>query len=297
MRLIAYGPAGQEKPGILLSPNQALCLWGASQQKWLCLRDIFEADPNFEQLRAWQAHPPREHLFAAKQVRMGPPITNPTKIIGVGLNYRSHAEEQNKPIPKHPLLFCKASTSLAGHQDPIWIAEQEEHLDYEVELAIVIKKRCIRIQPEDWQEVVAGYMIFNDISARDAQRADQKWFRAKSFDTTSPCGPILVTADQIPTPEDLFLQSTVNDEIRQQGRTSDLIFSIGELLSFCSRNMTLVPGDILTTGTPCGVGIHRRPPRCLQHGDRVTASIEGLGMLSNTLEHRPAQAMSVYPHP
>ena len=222
---------------------------------------------------------------------------NPSKIVCLGLDYRGHAEEQKARLPERPLLFSKASTSLAGNGDPIWYPADEEHLDYEVELALVIGEPGVRIPSEEWESYVAGYTVMNDVSGRDAQRADRKWFRGKSFDSCCPLGPFLVTRDEIPDPHALGLTARLNGELRQEGHTSDLIFSLGEILAFVSRNITLLPGDIIATGTPCGVGIFRDPPACMKPGDEIVVSVESIGTLTNRVEERQDVRPSVYPAP
>jgi 2,4-diketo-3-deoxy-L-fuconate hydrolase len=235
-------------------------------------------------------------IVPARDVRLGPPVTNPSKIIGMGLNYHSHASEQNVRLPKQPLLFSKAVTSLAGNGDPIWYPEGEEHVDYEVELAFVIGKPAFRVDPDDWESYVAGYTIVNDVSARDAQFADRKWFRGKSYDSFCPMGPCIVTADEILDPHDLRLTASLNGELRQEGHTGDLIFNIPEILAFASRNITLLPGDVIATGTPSGVGIFRDPPACMKPGDEISVYLEKVGTLTNRIVERMENSPSVYPY-
>lgn len=299
MKLISYGPACQERPGVLLDRDVILDLESASDGRIRTIRHLLEqGDPGLRQVAEWiEAGPQDRWLRSARGVRLGPPVTNPSKIVCVGLNCRSHAEEQKVRLPERPLLFSKAVTSLAGDGDPIWYPVEEEHLDYEAELAIVIGRPAFRVKPEDWTSYVAGFTIVNDVSARDAQRADRKWFRGKSYDSCCPMGPYMVTRDDIPDPQDLRLTATLNGELRQDGHTSDLIFSVPEILAFVSRNITFLPGDVISTGTPCGVGIFRDPPACMKPGDEISVWIEKVGTLTNQVRQRTEERPSGYPAP
>ncbi len=297
MKLLSFGPAGKERPGVLLGDSLILDLTAASGGKIASLRHLLvQGEAGLAKVAGWLTleHPP-EHLHKVADVRLGPPLTNPSKIVCLGLNYRCHAEEQNARIPANPLLFAKAVTSLAGSGDPVWYPAGEEHLDYEVELAMVVGKTAFRVAPEEWESYIVGYTVLNDISARDAQRSDKKWFRGKSCDTSCPMGPWLVTRDEIPRPDALRLTATLNGEVRQDGTTSDLLFPMPEILAFVSRNITLVPGDIISTGTPKGVGIFRDPPACMKPGDEISVTVEQLGTLTNTIQERPDNRPSVYP--
>lgn len=297
MKLISYGPAGEERPGVLLGRETILDLRLASGDEIRTVRQLLGlGESGIEQVAGWiAAGPEEERLRSVREERLGPPVTNPSKIVGMGLNYHSHAEEQNARLPKRPLLFSKAVTSLAGDGDSIWYPVDEEHVDYEVELAFVIGKPAFRIKQEDWESYVAGYTIVNDVSARDTQFADRKWFRGKSCDSFCPMGPCIVTRDEIPDPHNLRLTATLNGELRQEGHTSDLIFKIPEILAFASRNITLLPGDVIATGTPCGVGIFRDPPACMKPGDEISMYIENIGTLTNRVEERKRPLPSVYP--
>jgi len=281
---------------VLLDDNQLLDVAVASGGRITTLRQLLEwGEAGLRLVNAWASSPSHLWLKTLTGVRLGPPVTDPSKIVGLGLNYRTHAEEQNARIPERPLLFSKACTSLAGNRDPIWYPVDEEHLDYEVELAIVIGRPAFRVEPENWEAYVAGYTIVNDVSARDAQMSDRKWFRGKSCDSCCPMGPWIVTKDELPDPGSLRLTATLNGELRQEGNTSDLIFPIPEILAFATRNMTFHAGDVIATGTPCGVGIFRDPPACMKPGDEISVSIEGIGTLANTVTERTELAPSVYP--
>jgi len=212
-----------------------------------------------------------------------PPVSTPSKIINVGLNYHDHAAEQNEEPPERPLLFSKPASAIIGHNDPILHPPDINHLDYEIELAVVIGRTAKDISANDVSEYIAGYTILNDVSARDAQFDDGQFFRGKGYDTFAPLGPVLGTTDLDMT--DAEMKLTVNDELKQHSSTANLIFSVAELVEFTSNIMTLKPGDVIGTGTPAGVGIFRDPPDLLEEGDRVEASIEGIGTLVNTVQN------------
>ena len=217
------------------------------------------------------------------RVRLAPPVTRPAKIIGIGLNYRDHAEEQNAKIPLEPRIFAKFSTTLIGHNDPItWERSVTDQVDYEAELAVVIGKTVKNCPESEALKAVFGYTCANDVSARDIQLTRAELVRGKSPDTFCPLGPWIVTADEIPDPGALKIQCRLNGTLMQDGNTGNLIFSVPNLISFLSRSITLVPGDIILTGTPKGVGVFRKPPVFLKKGDEVIVEIEGIGRLANT---------------
>ena len=209
------------------------------------------------------------------------PIERPGKILCVGLNYRSHAEEQDRRPPERPMLFAKWATSLIGPGDPIVLPPISSAVDYEAELAVVIGSRVKGVSVDNALEAVRGYLCANDVSARDLQRGDKQYTRGKSLDTFCPVGPELVPAAEIPDPGALRIRCLVNGEVRQDGTTSDLIFSVPELIAFAAEAITLEPGDLILTGTPAGVGEFRDPPLYLADGDEVTVEIEGVGTLTN----------------
>jgi 2-keto-4-pentenoate hydratase/2-oxohepta-3-ene-1,7-dioic acid hydratase in catechol pathway len=217
-------------------------------------------------------------------VRLGPPVAHPSKIICLGKNYAEHAKEGGFDAPERPLLFCKANTALTGPCDPIRLPLSSGQIDWEVELAVVMGRGGRGIPKTDALDHVAGYTIMNDVSGREAQFGDGQWFRGKSFDTFAPLGPHLVTPDELGDPELLTLESRVNGELMQRGRTSEMIFDIPFLIAYISEDMTLRPGDIISTGTPSGVGIFRNPPITLSDGDEVECRIEGIGALRNRCE-------------
>lgn len=215
---------------------------------------------------------------------LDPPIRRPSKIMAMGLNYRDHCRESGTPLPEAPIEFTKHPSSLTGHMHPIRLdATLSTEVDYEVELAVVIGRRCSDLEVTNALDVVAGYTVGNDISARDVQIQDGQWVRAKSFDGFTPLGPVFVTADEIPDPQDLALQTRLDGELLQDSSTNEMVFSVAELLAFVSRRTTLEPGDILLTGTPHGCGAYRDPQVFLRPGSTVDCTIAGIGTLTNPL--------------
>ena len=210
----------------------------------------------------------------------------PVNIFAIGLNYRAHAEETGAPVPESPVVFMKPTTAVVGPGDPIPLPRACEHgpeVDYEAELAVVIGRAARDVSPTEALAHVYGYTCANDVSARRWQRhgGGGQWIRGKSFDGFCPLGPVLVTADEIPDPQSLALTCTLNGERAQTGDTADMIFPVAELIAFLSRDTTLLPGTLILTGTPPGVGVARNPPRFLRDGDRVAVEIEGIGALGN----------------
>lgn len=228
-------------------------------------------------------------LMPLDELDLAPPILNPQKIIALGFNYRSHAEEQasyfKKPIepPKEPVIFAKYASALVGQDDPIRLPSRDitTEVDYECELVAVIGRPAWRVSEAEAPRHIAGYTIMNDVSARDCQFRDRQWTRAKSFDTFAPCGPWIVTADELKRKFPLRIQTRLNGELMQDAATDDMIFSPAYIVSYLSRAMTLLPGDLIATGTPAGVGYFRNPQRLLAPGDVIECSIDGIGTLTN----------------
>ena len=217
-------------------------------------------------------------------VKLHAPISDPNKVVAIGLNYIYHIKETNSPTPKIPIMFNKYTTSIIGPDDEIrWSPELTAKVDWEVELAVVIGKKCYQVAEEDAFNYVAGYTVCNDVSARDLQgeRGDQ-WIRGKSIDTFCPLGPYIVTKDEVADPHSLALKTTVNGQVMQDSNTSALLFKIPYLIHYLSQAFTLLPGDVIITGTPPGVGMGMKPPVWLKDGDVVTVEVEGLGQLTNT---------------
>ena len=273
MRLIRYGEPGREMPGLWRDGRIV-----ALRRHFPEIPDIGEAffrDGWLERIAA--VTDPGETW----DVRLGPPVARPSKLICLGKNYAEHAREGHFEPPEQPLLFAKAPSALNGPNDPVVLPRSSGQVDWEVELALVIGREGKRIQPEQAFDFIAGYTIMNDVSGREAQFGDGQWFRGKSFDTFAPMGPALVTPDEIADIADLQLTASVDGHVMQTGCTADLIFDIPYLLRYISEDITLLPGDVISTGTPAGVGIFRDPPITLEAGNVVTCRIDQLGALVN----------------
>jgi 2-keto-4-pentenoate hydratase/2-oxohepta-3-ene-1,7-dioic acid hydratase in catechol pathway len=215
-------------------------------------------------------------------VRLLAPLSNPPKLVAIGLNYMDHCREQNVPVPERPLVFAKFASSIVGPGDAIvWNPALTQQVDYEAELAVVIGKRARNVSQDAALDHIFGYTIINDVSARDLQFSDKQWVRGKSLDTFCPMGPFIVTADEIPDPQALSIRCLVNDQVLQNSTTAEMIFGVKELIAYLSQSFTLEPGDVISTGTPDGVGVFRKPPVFLQDGDVVKVEIERLGRLTN----------------
>ena len=225
----------------------------------------------------------RDEAIPVESVRLLAPVPDPDKILCVGLNYRDHAEEAGLALPTEPLVFAKFRNSLVGHADPVEVPKLDDSIDYEVELAIVIGKPGRQIRIEDALDHVVGAMTFNDLTARQMQHATSQWTMGKAIDGFAPCGPSLVTLDEVGALDDLTLRTTVNGVVVQDGTTADMVFGVRELVSYLSRAMTLETGDIIATGTPAGVGFKRDPQVLLSDGDVVEVEVQGLGGTANRL--------------
>jgi ureidoglycolate lyase/2,4-diketo-3-deoxy-L-fuconate hydrolase len=275
MRLVRFGEAGGERPGVLASDDEIIDISGLVGD----LDSRFWGEGGVELVARELASGGlgRAPRVARADTRLGPPVARPGKIVCVGQNYMDHIKEQNAPVPETPILFGKAVTTLNGPHDEIVLPADEETTDWEVELAVVIGRRARRVTAESALEHVAGYAIMNDVTERRVQREERQWHRGKSFDTFAPLGPWVTTPDEVPDPQALDLTLDVNGARMQTGNTRTMIFKVADLIAFVSRGMTLMPGDILSTGTPPGVGAFRDPPIFLQDGDVVEAEISGLG--------------------
>ena len=239
------------------------------------------------QIENWIYEPPAEAQLPIGSVTLLAPIPRPPKFICVGLNYRDHAIESGLPIPEIPIIFSKFSNTVIGPGAPIVLPKNSTKPDYEAELAFVIGKPGRHVPAEKWREHVAAYTIVNDVSARDFQMATSQWLMGKTFDTFAPMGPYLVTADEIADPHVLDIGLTINGEVLQNSNTRELIFRIPELVAHLSSVMTLETGDVVSTGTPPGVGFARKPPRFLRPGDDVVVHVQGLGELRNPVVAEP----------
>lgn len=280
MKLVSFGPKGRERAGVVTG-DAVVDIAAADRSLPPTVRGILAEGRLEDVARIADGTPTASgpSVHPADSVRFGPPVTDPSKIICLGLNYRDHAEEQDRKVPESPMLFSKGPNSLAGDADPLPYPRLVEQLDYEVELAFVIGKRARHVEVGNAMEHVAGFGVFMDITARDFQRRERQWLRAKSVDGSGPFGPYLVTADEVPDPHALDITIEVNGETLQSSNTGRMIFRIDYLVHHISQTMTLEPGDIVATGTPSGVGVFRHPPRYLQPGDRLVGRIERLGTL------------------
>jgi len=231
----------------------------------------------------------KDEALDLNRVAWAPAISRPSKIIAIGLNYRDHAEEGKAELPKTPLVFAKFPNSLIAHQQPIcWDAAVTKKVDFEAELAVIIGKRISCCSESEAGEAIFGYTCANDVSARDLQFGDGQWVRGKSLDTFCPLGPCIVTADDIPEPQNLDISCQVNGVTMQSSNTGRMIFSVASLVSFLSRHFTLFPGDVILTGTPSGVGVFREPSIYLKDGDQVSVTIENIGTLVNHCQVKDA---------
>ena len=222
-------------------------------------------------------------IIEPEDVSYGPAVANAGKLLCVGLNYRRHAEETGAAIPTSPVLFSKFSNSLAGHEDEVPLPETAKEYDYEVELGVVIGRTCRNVSVEDALEYVFGYLTANDLSARDLQMRTSQWLLGKTLDGFLPLGPYVVTADEVPDPQNLNLKTWLNGELRQDSNTSDMIFSVAEIISYVSQYFTLEPFDVIVTGTPEGVIMGLPEKNWLKPGDEVIVEVEGLGQLRNVM--------------
>ena len=274
MKLIRFGETGKEKPGIINQDGKWLDC-SAFGEDW---SEDFLENNGLERLQSWLDSNIHNLQEISDKSRIGSPIKRPSKIICVGLNYSLHAKESGMPVPEVPILFMKATSSLCGPFDPILIPRNSTKTDWEVELAVVIGKKATYVSKEDAMDYVAGYVLHNDVSERDFQlHHGGQWVKGKSADHFAPLGPFIATKDEIPDPHNLRLWLKVNGVMMQDSNTSDLVFDIPTLVSYISQYMTLLPGDVISTGTPSGVGLGLKPPRYLNPGDVVELGIDGLG--------------------
>ena len=271
MKLVRYGAKGAEKPGLIDKSGQLRDLSAH-------IRDLDGEAYSPASLKRLAGIDPASLPAVSGNPRLGPPVTGISKFVAIGLNYTDHAKETGNPIPSEPIFFLKANTALSGPTDPVEKPRGSTKLDWEVEIAVIIGTRAKYVSEADALNHVAGYCICNDVSERNFQieRLGQ-WTKGKSHDTFGPLGPWLVTKDEIPNPQSLSMWLDVNGKRKQTGSTSTMIFSIAKCVSYVSQFMTLLPGDVLTTGTPPGVGTGMKPPQYLNVGDVVTLGIEGLG--------------------
>jgi 2-keto-4-pentenoate hydratase/2-oxohepta-3-ene-1,7-dioic acid hydratase in catechol pathway len=275
MKLFRFGEKDKERPGLLLRDGSMVdvSIFGEDYD------EKFFGTRGLKRLARWAS------VFASSQpkidpgtVRLGSPIARPSKIVAIGLNYKDHAKEAKMEIPMEPVLFSKASSSVAGPYDDLVIPRGANKVDWEIELGVVLGTRAKLVSESRALECVAGFVVANDYSERSFQlERGGQWFKGKSADGFAPLGPYLVTPDEIPNVQNLKMALSVNGKVMQSGSTANMIFGVGHLVAYASHFMTFLPGDVMITGTPAGVGMGRKPPRYLKPGDIVETSIEGLG--------------------
>jgi 2-keto-4-pentenoate hydratase/2-oxohepta-3-ene-1,7-dioic acid hydratase in catechol pathway len=279
MKLIRFGPVGAERPGLIDQNGQ--------RRDLSHLIDDFDGtffnNDGLQQLAALSDDEISACPIVAGSVRLGPPVAQVPKIVCVGLNYARHARESGMGVPEEPVLFFKSTTAICGPNDDLVIPKNSRKTDWEVELAVIIGKRAGYVEEADAMDYVAGYTVHNDYSEREFQlEKGGQWVKGKSCDTFAPIGPFLATKDEIKDPHNLNLWLKLNGKMMQNSTTADLIFNIPHLIHYISQYMTLLPGDIISTGTPSGVGLGLSPQQYLKPGDVVELGIEGLGSCSQT---------------
>lgn len=274
MKLIRFGKINEEKPGVLLPSGKKIDVSAHVED----YNEDFFTNDGIKLLEQWLEKNLNTCPIIADNIRLGAPIFRPSKIICVGLNYAKHAAESGMDVPKEPVLFFKSSSAIVGPFDPIVIPKGSEKTDWEVELAVIIGKKASYVSKENALSHIAGYVLHNDVSERAFQlERSGQWVKGKSCDSFAPLGPFIATADEINDPNNLDLWLKVNNETMQNSNTSDFIFNVQEVISYISQFMTLLPGDIISTGTPSGVGLGLDPPTFLKAGDVVELGIEKLG--------------------
>jgi len=279
MKLIRFGEAEKEKPGLLLDGGRVdVSAFGADYD------EAFFANGGVAALRTWLNQNGKSAPRVPPSIRLGPPIRRPSKIVCIGLNFRDHAAESKMELPREPVIFFKSTTSLVGPNDSLVIPRNGTKVDWEVELAVVIGKKALYVPKESALDFVAGYVLHNDYSERGFQlERGGQWVKGKSADTFAPLGPFVATPDEIANVSALKMWLKVNGELRQNSSTANMIFDVTTLVSYVSQFMTLLPGDVISTGTPAGVGLGMNPSRYLKAGDVVELGIEGLGESRQTV--------------
>lgn len=275
MKLIRFGKPGNEKPGIQLDKGQKIDVSAFG----LDYDEIFFGFEGPKKLREWLSLNQENCPKISENIRLGPPICRPSKIVCVGLNYAKHAQESGMEVPSEPVLFFKASSAIIGPNDDVILPRNSKKSDWEVELAIVIGAKASYVEEENAMNHIAGYVLHNDISEREFQlERSGQWVKGKSSDTFAPLGPYIATTEEIKDPHNLNMWLKLNGKTMQDSNTSDLIFGIPKLVSYISEFMTLLPGDIISTGTPFGVGLGLDPQIFLKEGDEMELGIDGLGV-------------------
>lgn len=283
MKLIRFGAPGAEKPGLILDDGTRIDASAFGED----YDERFFAADGLQRLQAWASANAASAPHVPENTRLGPPLFRPSKLICIGLNYRKHAEESNMAIPSEPVIFFKATSSICGPNDDLILPRGGDKTDWEVELAVVIGKRASYVSREQAMQHVAGYLLHNDYSERAFQlERGGQWVKGKSCDTFAPLGPFLATRDEVADPHNLRLWLKVNGEMQQDGNTSDFVFDVPEVVSYVSQFMSLLPGDVISTGTPAGVGFGQQPPVYLKAGDVVELGIDGLGASLQVVKKR-----------
>jgi 2,4-diketo-3-deoxy-L-fuconate hydrolase len=274
MKLIRFGESGKERPGIELSDGVRVDVSSFGED----YNESFFGSGGLERLQLWLGNNQAECPIISPSVRLGPCVCRPSKIICVGLNFRDHAAESGLELPKEPVIFFKATTALNGPNDDVIIPKNSEKTDWEVELAVVIGKKASYVEESDALDYVAGFALHNDYSERAFQiERSGQWVKGKSCDTFAPLGPVMATKDEVPDINNLKMWLSVNGKLMQNGTSADMVFKVPYLVSYISQFMTLLPGDVISTGTPAGVGFGFKPPVYLKNGDIVQLGIDQLG--------------------
>ena len=273
MKLIRFGQAGSERPGLLLNDGRRVDAAGFGSD----YDEAFFGGDGLARLAEWAAANAATAPTVGADIRLGPPLTRPSKLICIGLNYRGHAAETGAVVPKEPIVFMKATSAIVGPNDDVVIPRGSAKTDWEVELAVVIGKKASYVDEASALDHVAGYVLHNDYSERAFQlERGTQWSKGKSCDTFAPLGPFIATPDELDAANaDLWLD--LNGERKQTGNTNDFVFGVATVISYISQFMSLLPGDVISTGTPSGVGMAEKPPRYLKDGDVITLGVAGLG--------------------
>lgn len=280
MKLLRFGPVGEEKPGLQLDDETRIDASGFGMD-WN--HDFFADPANLDKLKSWIEGNAATAPKLDADVRLGSAVARPGKLICIGLNFSDHAAEAGMDIPAEPIVFMKATSAIVGPNDNVTIPRNSQKTDWEVELAFVVGKKASYVSEDEALDHVAGYVLHNDYSEREFQiERGGQWVKGKSCDTFAPLGPFVATSDEIADPENLAMWLKVNGETKQDGNSNKLIFGIAHLVSYLSQFMTLEPGDVVSTGTPPGVGMGFKPPQFMKPGDVVELGIEGLGSSSQT---------------
>lgn len=285
MKLIRFGDPGDERPGVIHNGTRVDV--SAVFEEY---DESFFANEGLDELREWVAAEADSAPIVPEDVRLGPPIRRPSKIVCIGLNFSDHAAESDMEVPEEPVIFFKASSAITGPNDDLILPRGSSKTDWEVELAVVIGQEASYVSEENALDYVAGYTLHNDYSEREYQlERGGQWVKGKSCDTFAPIGPFLATPEEIDDVNALDMWLEVNGETKQSGSTAQLIFGIPTLVSYLSEFMTLLPGDVISTGTPAGVGLGMEPPQFLTKGDVVELGIEGLGQASQRVQTHSAE--------